>query len=338
MRAVALLALVTLSCAASDDLDNVGSGRVDPTGGTSGTAGTAGRGGLGGRGGSAGSTSAGTSFGGVGAGGASGEGPGGAAGVGGLGGGNAGGASGGVGGAAAGGTSGAAGSAGTAGSGGSGGTSTSCFSYENNLDDAGAAQDFSGINEPAGSQWGMFGESWDWGAPVGGPGADHTGGGMAWGNRLTQPYRSFESSALQGPVWDLSGVASATLEFYHWLEVEWCTGFCGANNPSPTALDGGHVTCWNGSDWELAAPAGGYLGTIRVFDSTGISPPHPLKDEPGFAFDPTFDPQWKKAEIVLPQACLRSDARVRFRFGSDSGGGSAAGWYIDDVVVRASCD
>ena len=177
------------------------------------------------------------------------------------------------------------------------------------------------------------------GAPSSGPGSDHPAGtGAAWANRLDRTYSAFENSALQGPVWDLSAVTSATLEFWHWLELESCTSSCGANNPSPTILDGAHVTCWNGSDWVLAEPVGGYLGVVRTFDSTGISPLHPMKDQPGFAYDPAFEVTWKQAAIVLPAECLRADARIRFRFGSDSGGSSSGqGWYIDDIKVTAIC-
>ena len=191
-------------------------------------------------------------------------------------------------------------------------------------------------NESIG-QWGQFGEHWDWGAPTTGPGDDRSGGGSLWANQLTQKYSFFESAYLEGPVWDLSQATSATLTFWHWLDLEWCTSSCGAGNPTPTALDGAQVTCWNGTSYVLAAPAGGYSGTIRMFDS--FSPAHPLKDQPGFRFDPNFDPQWSQATLVLPSECLRSDARVRLRFGSDSSSSSlnGEGWYVDDIALSTTC-
>ncbi len=162
-----------------------------------------------------------------------------------------------------------------------------------------------------------------------------------WAIGLTSDYIYFESSYLQGPTWDLSAVTSATLTFWHWLEVEWCTSGCGSGNPTPTSLDGAQVTCWNGSGWELAAPSGGYAGVIRIWDSA-ISPDHPLKDEPGFPFDPNHPTQgavWREAIIDLPAACLVADARVALRFGSDSGStGNGSGWFIDDVALVGTCN
>lgn len=252
-----------------------------------------------------------------------------------------------------GGTGTAAGGAGATGGGGIGGGGATggtggaaggtCFSYANDLDSAGAAGDWNPVNVPVGTQWGQFGHHWAWGTPTSGPNADHTGGGSLWAVGLsTQQYPYFESSYLEGPSWDLSGATSAQLSFWHWYEVEWCTSGCGTGNPVPTALDGAQVVCWNGTDWQLAAPTGGYAGTIRMFDSA-ISPPHPLKDQPGFRFDPThpqYDAAWRQVTIELPTACLRADAQVRLQFGSDSSSAAlnGAGWFVDDVVVAAVCN
>ncbi len=242
----------------------------------------------------------------------------------------------------AGGASGSAGTGGGSGSGASGGTGgaatdgSSCLDYSNTFDTSQTAQEWTAGNMPLG-QWGQFDHHWDWGVPTTGPAADHTGGGSLWGNRLDAKYTFFEDSYLEGPVWDLSQAVSATFTMWHWLDLEYCTSSCGSGNPVPSAMDGAQVTCWNGTSYVLAPPAGGYSGVIRIFDV--FSPAHPLKDAPGFGFNPTFDPQWKEASIELPVECLRADARVRLRFASDSSASSlnGEGWYVDDVALVAQC-
>ena len=192
-----------------------------------------------------------------------------------------------------------------------------------------------------GSQWGQFDHHWSWGTTTDGPGSDHSGSGSLWGNRLNQNYSYFENSYLESPIWDLGAVISATVTFWHWLETEWCTSGCGSGNPTPTALDGGRITCWDGSSWALAVPVVGYAGTIRIWDSA-ITPDHPLKNEPGFLFDPSsisHDASWRQIIIELPTECLRSDARIRLRFGADSSSSSlnGQGWYFDDIEVVGTC-
>jgi hypothetical protein len=246
------------------------------------------------------------------------------------------------GGAGGGGVGGSAGNAGQAGAGGTGGSAgSSCLSYSNGFDTAAQAAEWTAGSTQAGTQWGQFSHHWAWGKPSVGPKSDHSGSGSLWGNRLSSKYYFFENSHLQSPVWDLAKVTSATLSFWHWLELEWCTSGCGAGNPVPTALDGANVVCWNGTDWQLAGPAGGYPGIVRMFDSA-ISPQHPMKGQPGFKFapsEPGFSPAWRLVSIPLPVACLRSDAKVRFRFGSDSSDASmnGQGWHVDDVSLTAIC-
>lgn len=314
---------------------NGGAAGLGGKGGAAGSSGNSGAAGSGGNGGAAGSGGAGGSSGGSGIAGAAGVGgAGGTAGTGGTAGGSGTGGAGGAGGPAGG-----AGAGGTGAASGSGGSP--CLSYSNDLDTSTQSQEWTPGSTQVGTQWGQFGHHWGWGVPATGPQADHTGGGSLWSNRLTGKYAFFENSHLESPTWNLSAASAATLSFWHWLELEWCDSGCGDGNPEPTALDGANVVCFDGSGWILAPPSGGYPGVVRIWDSM-ITPDHPMKGEPGFRYDPSnsaYNPAWRQVMIPLPAACLRADAKVRFRFGSDSSDSSmnGRGWHIDDIALVATC-
>ncbi len=172
--------------------------------------------------------------------------------------------------------------------------------------------------------------SWECRWPTTGPGSDHGGGGNLFATRLAITYNWFEWSALTSPAVDLSGVTgTVTLTFWHWYEFEWCTSACGAYNPVPSALDGGNVEVWNGSEWVLVIPEGGYPGTLAFFDSYYT---HPQQGDPGYNADGT-ELAWLQATFDVT-AYVNAAFRVRFVFGSDSGV-AEDGWYIDDIVITS---
>ncbi|MFK7988910.1 MAG: hypothetical protein AB8I08_23025 [Sandaracinaceae bacterium] len=216
------------------------------------------------------------------------------------------------------------------------GPADGCLGFTDDFDGASAMM-WTPVNLPAGGMWGQFGHHWGLGTPDHGPAADHTGDGELWAVSVDRGYRAFEHSALESPVIDLSRATSATFRFWHWLETEWCPLSCGELNPVPVALDGAQVQCWDGDSWDLLEPTDGYPSFVRIWDSAVI-PDHPMKDERGFAYDPSVGSSWVEVEMELPNQCRRFDAQVRFRFGSDSGSArDGAGWFVDDVSMDVTC-
>ena len=62
-------------------------------------------------------------------------------------------------------------------------------------------------------------DPWEWGAPMSGPGAAHSGTAV-WATALAEDYPDLSTGWLRSPVIDLDSIAAAQLEFYDWRAVE----------------------------------------------------------------------------------------------------------------------
>jgi hypothetical protein len=147
---------------------------------------------------------------------------------------------------------------------------------------------------------------------------NHTAGGTtSWkcGATGTGNYANLLDAALESPEWSVGMAASVT--FWHWIDAEDSGTYPG------TGYDGGFVEISaDGGAWEEIIPVGGYSHIVRA----GAQSPFP----PGMPFfSGTHD--WEEVALDLSDY-EGSDARLRFRFGSDGNTGGE-GWYIDDVVV-----
>ncbi len=150
---------------------------------------------------------------------------------------------------------------------------------------------------------------------------NHTlGGTTSWkcGATTTGSYANLLDAGLESPPFTLGESGSLTL--WHWMDAEDSGTYPGQ------AYDGGLVEISvDGGPWEIITPEGGYTHTIR-----GSSQPGPFPVGTA-VFSGTHD--WSEVIFDL-SAFARTEARVRFRFGSDGNTGGE-GWYIDDVLVRS---
>jgi hypothetical protein len=152
---------------------------------------------------------------------------------------------------------------------------------------------------------------WEWGSPDIGPLKAYSGENL-WATRLNENYSEYAlQSSLLLPGIDLSGFNNATLQFWHWYDIE--LGYDGGNvKVSP---DSGEI-------WDLVLPVYGYDDTI----TTSLS--NPLEGEWAFTGRRR---EWIQSEFSLDKY-LGSTVWIKFDFGSDISK-SAPGWYIDDVVI-----
>jgi uncharacterized membrane protein len=119
----------------------------------------------------------------------------------------------------------------------------------------------------------------------------------SWTDSPGGPYSNNRNISLTSQVFDLSGMSGITLEFWHRYDLE-------------TGYDYGYVeySINGGATWSTAASYTGYGQTT-----------------------------WREESITLPALDGISNARIRFRFFSDSWI-TADGWHIDDIHIKAGGD
>ncbi len=157
-------------------------------------------------------------------------------------------------------------------------------------------------------------------------------GQYLWATNPAAAYpASAQTSSLQLPTVDLSGIGSTYLVFWHWYDFEQ-DGQAKPGDFIPDAgiWDGGNVkvSTDGGSTWDVVEPEGGYNGTIS--DAYG----NQLGGQPGFG---GYSYGWRREIVPLPES---ADVRVRFDFGTDESNRDQAlyfaGWHIDDVSITTT--
>jgi len=153
----------------------------------------------------------------------------------------------------------------------------------------------------------VTGDVWEWGTPLHGPSAAHSGS-YCWGTNLDDCYPNnanakLDSSPITLPI-------GATLKFWHWYSIE--TSWDGCNVKIST--DGG-------TSWTVITPIGGYIGTANSAN--------PLYPEP--IFTGTGQQYWEEETFDLA-AYEGMTVKLRFDFGSD-GSVYYPGYFIDDVSI-----
>ena len=147
---------------------------------------------------------------------------------------------------------------------------------------------------------GDLGTLWQVGAPTNvGPAAAHGGNGQCYGTNIAGDYTINTVVWLRSPPIDLTNASGATLNFFHFVNIE------------------------EGFDF----------GTVSVLDATDDSPIAEIAtgiDEQG----PT---DWEQFTKTIPAAALGKEIKIEFCLFTDDfddpGLGPFAGWYIDDVLV-----
>ncbi|UCC81289.1 MAG: immune inhibitor A [Candidatus Zixiibacteriota bacterium] len=147
--------------------------------------------------------------------------------------------------------------------------------------------------------------SWQWGHPTFGPPGAYYGVNV-WGTNLSGQYPLNCNDYLVS-VPHMIHSPGAYFEYYQWFDLE-------------SGWDGGNVSISTngGSSWTLIHPVGGYP-----------DPDVSALGGPGYT---GMSGGWVRAEFTLSDY-VGSTVLFRWRFASD-GYINAAGWYIDDVVIR----
>ncbi|MCA9729733.1 MAG: immune inhibitor A, partial [Candidatus Eisenbacteria bacterium] len=145
---------------------------------------------------------------------------------------------------------------------------------------------------------------WSLGTPSRGPSA-HSGTHV-WGTGLHGDYGSTLRIALTSPELTLGAATSIHLSFSQWYRIE-------------SAWDGGQVQVWDGVEWKIVEPIGGY----------------PMQALSGLNWGPGYSGAsdgWEPALFDL-SAEARDGLRIRFVFGSDESI-TDLGWYLDDIAIE----
>ncbi|MFQ6106484.1 MAG: CARDB domain-containing protein [Thermoplasmata archaeon] len=122
-------------------------------------------------------------------------------------------------------------------------------------------------------------------------------------------------TALQSPTIDLTNATASYLNFWHWYDFDYSTGFY---------PDGGIVEIDAGSGWQQIFPVGGYPYVI----DTGYD--NPLEGRQAFAGPQSF---WEYETFDI-SAYVGGVVSIRFHVGWDYGTlGLKEGWYIDDIEI-----
>ncbi|MFZ5518839.1 MAG: M14 family zinc carboxypeptidase [Candidatus Zhuqueibacterota bacterium] len=156
---------------------------------------------------------------------------------------------------------------------------------------------------------------WQWGIPTSGPNQAHSGSNV-WATNLSGNYNDATESILDTPEFDLTGLDSTRITFWHWYENEYS---------SKVYWDGGNIKISvNGSGFQIIEPEDGYDGIVDTYNTI-------IGGEPCFGGPVTTGNFWHQETIDLS---LYKDQRVklRFHFGSDQYT-TTNGWYIDDVEI-----
>jgi bacillopeptidase F len=140
---------------------------------------------------------------------------------------------------------------------------------------------------------------WEFGSPTSGPNAPYRGEAAA-GTRLDGPYYVDSEVSLISPVIDLTGMESAVLTFYHYVDLEY---------------DDEQGIAWD-------------VGTIFLLDAQGerLAIP-PLLEVSG------QNNGWKRQMIALPQEALDNPFKLEFNLLSDGFGEENDGWYLDEIEI-----
>lgn len=144
---------------------------------------------------------------------------------------------------------------------------------------------------------------WQLGNPMGGPTAgppDANSPDNCVGTNITGDYGVNARIWLRSPATiDLTGAASATLTFQHWLDIDDFDPF-------------------------------GDTGTIRIYDAANMAGT-PVEIDVVQGLGPT---EWVEYSAALPAEVLNKTLVLEFYFESDGfPGDDSSGWYIDDVSV-----
>ncbi|NOR49209.1 MAG: S8 family serine peptidase, partial [Methanosarcinaceae archaeon] len=164
------------------------------------------------------------------------------------------------------------------------------------------------------------GDNWESGTPLSGPGSAKSGTNV-WATKLNGDYAINNMDArLTSPSIDLSIVSSANLTFYHHYDME-------STTDGSIGYDGGILEASGdgGSSWTRITPVGGYPTDI----STRYN--NPLGG--GSAYSHYSGAGWHYAVFDMSNYVGSSDAKIQFRFATDSSVNDYPGWYIDDVTV-----
>jgi hypothetical protein len=124
---------------------------------------------------------------------------------------------------------------------------------------------------------------------------------------IDSTYAPMTDVALELPLINL--LPNSQLSFWHRYQIE-------------AGYDGGIVEIWDGENWSLLTPEGGYPGSSV---SNGSYPGGPCYNGQ--------QTEWIEANFDLSQ--YEGCHKVRFRFGSDSGV-EGYGWNIDDITIDSS--
>ncbi|MFP4459727.1 MAG: FlgD immunoglobulin-like domain containing protein [Candidatus Zixiibacteriota bacterium] len=146
---------------------------------------------------------------------------------------------------------------------------------------------------------------WEWGIPSYGP-SETPSGEKCWGTVLDGDYVDNANYVLESPEFETASYTSATLEFQHWMKIEW-------------AYDGGYieVSTDDGASWNLIHPVKGYPSTVASLSEWG--------------FTGMTDDNWETAAFDLTNY-IGEDMKFRLSFASD-GGLAMDGWYIDNFAI-----
>lgn len=142
--------------------------------------------------------------------------------------------------------------------------------------------------------------TWELGIPTNGPGEAHSGENV-YGTDLDADYELNTETLLISPVIDLTGETSATLVFWHFLDVE--------GPIDGTLFDFGEVNILGADNSRLVESVYKAGGTTAA---------------------------WRRIEVALPEEVMGQQIRLEFRMVGDDfqPDGPQSGWFIDDVVVQ----
>jgi len=97
-----------------------------------------------------------------------------------------------------------------------------------------------------------------------------------------------------------------------------------------SAYDGGiiEISTDGGGSWDQLIPDNGYNKVFRTFSGGGVPCTHPFE-----GMTPCYSGDFDWEEITVDMAAWTGQTiQLRFRFGSDQGGG-LEGWYVDDLTL-----
>jgi hypothetical protein len=184
------------------------------------------------------------------------------------------------------------------------------------------ADDFEGTSSMLTPCADSINSSWALGTPTIG---ECMGGSRCWVTNLPGYYNNCELSCLESPSFDLSGVTgSVNITLWAWYQLE-------------HEYDGVTVLFWNGSDWQIVDPVGGWDVDSVDF---GQECPWEEVDWPAFGqYDTSEAIGWINIHFALNSADTPELFHEAFRWRvylETDGRTTNLGWYMDDIEVRVS--